>query len=81
MYLLAEIIHLAWERFKVITAIIGDIQGRFIATLFYFTILLPFGIGSRMFSDPLRQRLATEKTQWLERSPVSEKIDAALKQG
>jgi hypothetical protein len=78
---LAEIILLAWERFKVITVIIGDVQGRFIATLFYFTILLPFGIGSRLFSDPLRQNHNPDEPRWLERPPLSEQLDAASRQG
>ena len=42
---MSEIVHLAWDRFKIIAGIVGDVQGRVIVTLFYFTILVPFGIG------------------------------------
>lgn len=76
-----EIIYLAWERFKIITAIIGDVQGRVIATLFYFTILLPFGVASHAFSDPLRLKLTSPKPEWLDRAAVSEELEAAKRQG
>ncbi len=74
-----EIIDLSWGRFKIITAIIGDVQGRLIVTLFYFTILVPFGLASRLFSDPLHLK-ATEAA-WVERTPVPEALEAAQRQG
>ena len=74
-----EIINLSWDRFKIITAIIGDVQGRLIVTLFYFTILVPFGLASRLFSDPMR--LKVTDAAWVERVPVSEALEAAQRQG
>ncbi len=74
-----EIFRIAWERFKIITAHIADAQGRFVAMLFYFTVFVPFALGVRLFSDPLKQR---EKTPaWLDRSPVPSDIDSARRQG
>jgi len=78
---LTEIIQLAWNRFKIITAIIGDVQGRLIATLFYFTILVPFGVMSRLLSDPLRLKTLAGDFSWLDRPAVPEELDAAQKQG
>jgi hypothetical protein len=78
---LNEIIQLAWYRFKIITAIIGDVQGRLIATLFYVTVLVPFGLASRMLSDPLRIRRNSPTTSWLDRLPVSEELESARRQG
>ncbi|MFN8452593.1 MAG: hypothetical protein U0521_29300 [Anaerolineae bacterium] len=75
-----EIVHLAWERFKVIAGIVGDLQGRAIVTLFYYTILIPFGLGARQFSDSLRIR--TDNTpRWLDRAPVPTTLDDARRQG
>ena len=74
-----QIIALSWGRFKIIAAIIGDVQGRLIATLFYFTILVPFGLASRMFSDPLH--LKETNAAWVEREPVPEALEAAQRQG
>lgn len=76
-----EVIDLAWHRFRIITAIIGDVQGRLIASLFYFTVLVPFGLGSRIFSDPLSIRRISPTTAWLDRPPVSEELEAAKRQG
>ncbi|HVU14611.1 MAG TPA: hypothetical protein VHD90_25220 [Phototrophicaceae bacterium] len=74
-----EIAHLAWDRFKIIVSIVGDIQGRVILTAFYFTILVPFGLGARFFGDSLRIRSAPE--QWLNRAPVENGLEEAKRQG
>jgi hypothetical protein len=74
-----EILRLSWERFKIITAAIADAQGRFVAMLFYFTIFVPFALGTRLFSDPLRQRDKTPA--WLDRTPIANDLDSARRQG
>lgn len=74
-----DILQIAWKRFNVLGGVLGDVQGRVIMTVFYFTIFAPFGIASRLFSDPLRQR--TTELKWAERAPVLEDLDAARKQG
>jgi hypothetical protein len=76
--LLKDILQLAWKRLLVITSVIGDVQGRLIAILFYFTVLVPFGVGTRLFSDPLKLKAGS---QWLERPPVPATLDDARKQG
>lgn len=75
-----DILQLAWDRFNIIVGIYGDIQGRVIVTLFYFTILVPFGIGARLFNNALRLR-ATDTAQWLERPPVENGLEEASRQG
>ena len=76
-----ELLTIAWGRLKIITAVIGDVQSRGIAMLFYFTILVPFGLASRLFTDPLRVRPAAGAPSWVERPPVSQDIEAARQQG
>ncbi|NJO84790.1 MAG: hypothetical protein HC828_19835 [Blastochloris sp.] len=78
---MGDIIKLAWARFSVIAAVVGDVQGRIIATLFYFVIVLPFGLISRATSDPLRRRADQMTPTWLEREPVSTTLDDARLQG
>lgn len=75
-----DTLRLAWSRFGIIGAVIGDLQGKAISILFYFTILMPFGIGSRLLSDPLRIRKVTSP-QWLQRDPIPADLDSAQKQG
>ncbi len=70
---------IAWERFNVNTSVIADGNGRFIATLFYFTIMVPFGIISSLTMDPLR--IKNIDNQWLQREPVPTDIQSAREQG
>lgn len=77
---MSEIVHLAWDRFTIIAGIVGDLQGRAIVTVFYYTILVPFGLGSRLFSDSLRLRADTAP-RWLDRPPVQNTLDDARRQG
>jgi hypothetical protein len=68
----------AWERFNVIASVVSDANARAIAVLFYFTILLPFGLIALLFSDPFRENA---KPQWFSREPVPTDIDSARQQG
>ena len=70
---------IAWERFSLNSAIVADINGRFIATAFYFTIMTPFGLLSALFMDPLRKR--KRAASWTEREPVPTDIASAREQG
>jgi len=79
---LGEIWRLGWDRFNLITTVVGDIQGRAIAILFYFTILVPFGLLSRLTTDPLKQRVPDNATTfWEDRAPIPTDIDSAKRQG
>jgi hypothetical protein len=69
----------AWERFKVIAAIVGDVQGQVLATLFYFTVLVPFGLIARFTGDPLRLRRPDQA--WIARDPVDQRLEGAKRQG
>jgi hypothetical protein len=73
-----EIFDLAWQRMTLAASIVGEVQGRVIVTAFYFTILVPFGMGSRLFSDPLRRK---STAQWLERAPIPTDLESAQQQG
>jgi hypothetical protein len=80
---------LAWHRFNIITGIISDTNARVVALIFYFTILVPFGLGSTLFSDPLRRKTTRDDSGqpqhaglgWVERDPVPDDIDSARQQG
>lgn len=74
-----ELWNIAWERFSVNSAIVADFNGRLIATLFYFTILVPFGLLSSIFMDPLSRK--SGDSRWLEREPVPSDISSAKEQG
>ena len=74
-----KIRQIAWHRFSVNSSIIADGNGRFISTLFYFTIMVPFGLLSSLTMDPLNIKRA--KAQWHQREAVATDIEAAREQG
>ena len=74
-----NLLKIAWDRFSVNSAIVADINGRFIATAFYFTIMVPFGLLSAIFMDPLCKRKGD--AVWTEREPVPTDIASARDQG
>ncbi len=74
-----SILRTAWERWKIIGRINGEYVSRFITNFFYFTILVPFGLGVRLFSDPLALRKVST-SYWTERKPVNTGLDDARSQ-
>ncbi len=78
---MSDIIRFAWDRFTIIAAIVGDVQGRVIVTLFYFTILVPFALIARFAGDPLHMRGENKKPSWIVREPVSPRLEDAQQQG
>jgi hypothetical protein len=69
---------LAWERSRIHGKILADAQARALNLLFYFTFMIPFGIGVRLLSDPLQQKTPP---QWPQREPVVNTIEEARRQG
>lgn len=75
---MSEISRIAWNRWKIISEVFGDFQGRLFAVIFYFTIFMPFAVGVRLLSDPLNLR--NKMSNWVERDPVGTSLDEARKQ-
>lgn len=65
-----------WEGWKRIGGFIGDFIGRLILTIFYFTLVLPFGLLMRMFRDPLSIR-RTGPPSWHVRDEDDATVEAA----
>ena len=55
-----------WENWKRIGRFIGDQVGRVFLTIFYFTLSMPFGLGVRIWGDPLGMH-PNGPPKWLER--------------
>lgn len=69
---------LAWERWKIINQTVGHLHAQAITIFFYFTVLVPFAIGVRLFSDPLNTK--TLKPAWHPREAVQHSIEDARRQ-
>jgi hypothetical protein len=69
----------AWLRWLRIATLIGDFQARLILSLFYFVVVLPFGLAVRLFADPLgiKGRRQSTWTPFPERSGT---LEAASRQ-
>lgn len=63
-----------WQIWKRFGRFVGDVIGRVILTVFYFTIFAPFGMGVRFFGDPLEIR-KEQSTKWLERTTRDLRIE------
>ena len=69
-----------WNWWKVFATEIGNYQGRLLFAFFYFVVVTLFGIGVRLFSDPLKVKQGGRKTFWLKRSSLSQEFEAARDQ-
>jgi hypothetical protein len=65
-----------WEGWKRIGTFIGDLIGRLILTLFYFTLVLPFGLVMRLVRDPLSLK-KSDPPSWQGREKDEASLDAA----
>ena len=61
-----EALQKVWHAWKRIGQFIGDLIGRLVLTVFYFTLFMPFGLGVRFFGDPLAIG-PLSRARWLER--------------
>lgn len=69
-----ETLRKIWHGWKRFGQIIGDFLGRFVLTIFYFTLFVPFALIVRFFMDPLALR-KTGRSEWLERKTQDLTLD------
>ena len=62
-----EILRKIWQAWKRIGQFIGDMLGRVVLTVVYFTLFMPFALGVRFFGDPLAMRPSSH-VKWVERT-------------
>jgi len=75
---LNSIPRIAWTRWRIIGHINGDYVARSITNLFFFSIMIPFALGAKLFSDPLDLR--SKVLSWKERKPVGASLGEARSQ-
>ncbi len=60
-----------WSHWLVLAYKIGQFQSRIVLTFFYFVFVTPFGLGVRLFADPLhirRRSLHSAQSGWVART-------------
>ncbi len=68
-----------WPQWKEFGHFLGDWLGRIVLTIFYFTVFVPFGIGVRLFSDPLHIKTQPDE-QWRPRTTGDQKLEDVTRQ-
>ncbi len=66
-----------WMRFG---HFMGDIVGRVVMTVFYFTLLLPFGVIMTLFGDPLDMKHKHKAPAWQARTTGDRTLEEARRQ-
>ena len=75
-----------WEAWKRIAHKIGNFQARLLLTILYVFLVLPFGLGVRLFADPLRIRHrapfggAPGRRGWLDHAESASDLEWARRQ-
>jgi len=64
-----------WKKWRAFGQLMGDFVARIFMTVFYFTVAIPFGIGVRIFKDPLH--LKSKESSWLPRETKQETLEDA----
>ena len=75
---LAARLKTAWESWKRLSHKVGNFQARVLLTVIYATVVLPFGLMVRLFSDSLQ--IKKRPVKWTDRSPEVHDLDWARKQ-
>ncbi len=70
-----KIFRIAWEQWKAFAAKMGEFQSRILLIFFYFLIVTPFGLATRLFNDPLRTRAKKLSSFWVERADSSARLE------
>jgi hypothetical protein len=69
-----------WHGWKEIAGYIGDFQARALLTIFYFTVLAPFAMLSRLLGDPLHIRRWPGESGWAPRKASEADLRGARRQ-
>ena len=76
----ATALNRVWTAWKRIGQFIGDFIARVVLSLFYFTLFVPFGVGVRLFGDPLDVKAESKSSWWLERVTSDPMLEDARRQ-
>lgn len=68
-----------WQAWKAFGQFIGDLLARIVLTLFYFTVFVPFGLGVKLFSDPLQIKSHPAEF-WRPRTTGDQTLEDVLRQ-
>jgi hypothetical protein len=68
-----------WKGWKAFGHFLGNMVARVVLTIFYFTVFMPFGLGVKLFSDPLQLK-AQPRELWRSRHTGDQNLNDVLRQ-
>jgi hypothetical protein len=68
-----------WHGWKAFGQFLGDWLARVVLTIFYFSVLIPFGVGVRLFGDPLHIKSMPEQL-WRSRQTGDQTLEETMRQ-
>ena len=68
-----------WEKWKAFGRFLGNLLARVVLTIFYFTVFVPFGLGVRLFSDPLEIKIIPNRL-WRPRTTGDQQLSDLARQ-
>jgi hypothetical protein len=68
-----------WHAWKAFGRFMGNLFGRVVLSIFYFTIFVPFAIGARLFTDPMRLK-GSRTALWSSRKTGDQTLDESARQ-
>lgn len=69
-----------WNNWKTLARMAGDFQTRLILGYFYFLIVTPFALLTRLFGDPFTLRAGKQQSFWVERETIETGLQEAKMQ-
>ncbi len=75
-----EFLKMFWRGWMRFGHFMGDIVGRVVMTLFYFTLLLPFGVIITLFGDSLDMKHKDKAPAWHARTTGDQTLEDARRQ-
>jgi len=69
-----------WRYWKKFGQFMGDLVGRLVLMLFYLTITLPFGLGVRLFGNPLDIGRKGSPASWIARKAADTTLQGGYNQ-
>jgi hypothetical protein len=68
-----------WHGWKAFGQFLGDWLARVVLTIFYFSVLIPFGVGVRLFGDPLHIKSIPDEL-WRSRQTGDQTLEETMRQ-
>lgn len=69
-----------WQRWSNFSRRMGNFQSRIVLSLFFFTIVSPFALGVKIFSDPLRIKYRGDESHWLPKTGTEASLEQFKRQ-